>query len=132
MASIHGLLANLFVLFLFGALFFDFIGFFRTPKFYPIMALACFFLAIMTVIPLITLGIIMAYPFTASGSLPSLLKEHIVLGSATVFLMIVAMAIRLQRGKNPWRIGFYFLLQLAVVALAAIAAHAGGTFAVSR
>ncbi len=130
MASIHGLLANLFVLFLFGGLFFDFIGFFREPRFYPLMALSCFLLSIVTLIPLITLGVIMTHQFGSSGSLPALLAKHISLGSATVFLLIISLVIRLRKGKNPWRIGLYFVIQIVVLAVAAIAAHAGGTFAV--
>lgn len=130
MASIHGLLANLFVLSLFGGLFFDFIGFFREPRFYPIIALLFFSLSIVILIPLVTLGVLMAHQVSSSGSLPPQLFQHISLGSVTVFLLIITLAIRLRKGKNPWRIGLYFVMQIVVLAVAAIAAHAGGTFAI--
>ena len=129
MPSIHGLFANLLILFLFISLFFDFIGFLRPPKFYPLLAMFFLFLAILSFLPLVFLGLSMAHTYYPHGHLPNNLNSHIMLAGTTTLLLFLTIIIRFLKGKNVWRIGLYFVLGMITVALAAVTAHAGSSFA---
>ena len=129
MPSIHGLFANLLILFLFISLFFDFIGFLRPPKFYPLLAMFFLILAILSLLSVLFLGLSMAHTFYPHGHLPNTLNSHIMLAGATTLLLVVSIIIRFLKGKNVWRIGLYFVLGMITVALAAVTAHAGSSFA---
>ncbi|UOF90710.1 hypothetical protein LSG31_00040 [Fodinisporobacter ferrooxydans] len=123
---VHGIFAAAFILFVLGALFFDFIAILRPPRFYARIAFVCALFALLSFVALAGIGGILASHVqisTAAGV--SQLHRHIIMASETILLLLLTWLIRLTLGRYRFRMILYFVLEIAVLAIAILTAHYG-------